>query len=139
LFSAVLRYWRRLRRSTPREDGLGDERDEEEQERGLSAYEPRSNEEILADVTAKGRDESRDIDRGAGLLIITSKAVVFSTDRKKWRFPKRNIVRADVSENGTFSVETQGGKLFSFVALTADEKKELVAAVDEAFGDTGDE
>ena len=84
-------------------------------------FTPREAEIVYAEVDAFGRDSSKGLDLGGGILLITSKGVVFLNSRKKWRFPWRTMdLNSNVSSQALL-VMTNHGKRFSFkMASSAD-------------------
>src|SRR5579872_6701263 len=61
-------------------------------------FTPREGETVHAEVMAQCRDESRNIEHGGGVLLVTNKSVVFFTSRQKWRFPWRRIEHVGLSK-----------------------------------------
>lgn len=90
----------------------------------------REGEIIHAEVEAFLRDDSDEPDQGAGILLVTNRAIVFFTDRKKWRIRWRGIDQAAIKGSGTLHVETNGGKHFSFEVSSKAEVGVLSATVD---------
>ena len=132
MLDRVSRRWRRLlgkyspskhQHTSPIEDG------------GLKAlppppgFTPQEAEVIHSQAVASGSDDSHDLDLSEGILLVTNRAVVFFTRRKRWRIPWRTIVQAGIKRGGTLQVETNGGKSFSFVMPSRSEAEMTGATV----------
>src|SRR5258708_2262622 len=94
-----------------------------------SGFTPREGAGTHEEVMVQGRDVGHDLDAGDGILIVTNRAIVFFTSRKRWRVPWRSVERAVTKRNRTLQVKTGGGKSFAFELSSASDAEVIGAAV----------
>ncbi len=132
MLGAVSRYWRHLFRGNSRSDH---QRIARIRDGGLevlppsSGFTPREGEVIHAEGVVHARDDSRDLDLGGGILLVTNRAIVFFTSRKKWRVPWRSIEQAVFRRSRTLQVKTSGGKSFAFKIPSTSEAEVISATL----------
>ena len=135
MLTLIGRYWRRLFLTPPDSSSAS----EPSGTAGLpvvlapAGFSPRDGEAVHAHGAAQGADAERQLDLGAGTVVVTSRGVVFFTGAKRWRFAWRGVEGIGVEQGRTLELETRSGRHFSFRLSSTEEAEAMLTAARAAW------